>query len=193
MAIRILAATALLGLAACGSVSGNGAVRTLTGCNPLACTQKSVTQLTHEIAATTHHGVTGLPVVRDDGVLDISLVRLPGLAPAGFSGVRDGDRLTVGGVAVRVRHARYARCVPGYDPSIHTSAGVCTDAGYGYVNGFVTDRGPGDAIGPGYSGSGAYNADGALVGIATALVTQQGNDELLVWYAAIADVLQLLE
>ena len=60
-------------------------------------------------------------------------------------------------------------CDGEYVPEIHTIEGVCTAKGKGYTYGFAVDR---KDISTGFSGGGAYDSAGALLGI----VVQTGID-----------------
>ena len=188
---RILGALALASLVgACTVVGDDGS---LTNINPLFISHKSTAQITEDLAATTHHGTTGLQVLHTDQRNDIELIRMHGTPPPGFGEASVGDRLLVQNVPVTVKHASFGRCIDAYDPTLDAGNNFCTKRGLGFVYGFTSDRGPDSEIGPGYSGSGAYNAAGELVGVAVALVTQPDSDALLVFYVPIRDVLTMVQ
>jgi len=167
-------------LAGCvSSAPDNPAHRTYFFGIPLVLAKySSGTQVTGNHAVVTKHAIdTGASYVMPSRRYDAALISQPG-TPAKFGRAVLGETVRVYGtnafgateiVTTRVIEQRLWACDGPLLPDVHTEPGSCTRAGKGYSYGFAVEQGN---IRPGFSGGGAYNARGELLGI----VVQVGTD-----------------
>ncbi len=164
-------------LIGCTNVSTNKSHHSiLNGVPLLLSTYYSATQVTPDLALTTKH--SGGEFVRKSIRYDAMLIpSTKGVVPK-FANPVLNEIVLVYGTGMGGEESLYVTKVIDIDiwacggpiiPKVHIIKGVCIEMGKGYTYGFAVDR---KEISSGFSGGGAYNKDGELLGI----VVQTGTD-----------------